>query len=156
MWLNLQLQLIASAATSQNLGKKKTLGWGAIWIRFSHHTLLEFPVLIPKCADMRTRYSSNPNRHLNAIIVFSSRIMVFCSSIWAFVFHRFRYLLPSSARQPFAKRAWTLGDKRKSGAIVRNAIKSPELASEVLEFVQILKAHFFSGFSEIKRKYFGF
>jgi hypothetical protein len=43
--------------------KKKTLGWGAIWIRFSHHTLLEFPVLIPKCPDMRTRYSSNPNRH---------------------------------------------------------------------------------------------
>ncbi len=43
--------------------KKRTLGWGAIWIRFSHHTLFEFPVLIPKCADMRTRYSSNPNRH---------------------------------------------------------------------------------------------
>ncbi len=120
------------------LGEKKTLGWGAIWIRFSHHTLLEFPVLIPRCADMRTRYSSNPNRHYG----YSMLELSFHPGSWfsahpsgrsSFTVFATFFRLPRD--KLLQKRACTLGDKRKSGALVRSAIKSPELASEVQEFV---------------------
>ncbi len=81
--------------------------------------------------------------------------MVFCSSIWAFVFHRFRYLLPSSARQAFAKASVYTRRQKKIGSTCSERHKIPGACQWSSGVCIDLKAHFFSGFLEIKRKYFG-